>query len=164
MTKEFEQMVIDRAHRSATTYRVTSDAPYRFSDVGLFDFSHRIKEAVEGPLLALIEQRQEEGLTQFAKFQELQAENTRLREESFNWAQKYGDALEELAALKLKHEVACDTITRMQHEREMLHATLKKREAESAASGVEDANAFNLHHEEMLRLLEVATAQRGEWK
>ena len=70
----------------------------------------------------------------------------------------------ELATLKLKHEVACDTITRMQEQRKRHHADCVST-ADYTQFTVEAANEFNTHHEEMLQEIDkrdATIAQQAE--
>ena len=52
----------------------------------------------------------------------------------------------------IKHEVACDTINRMQQERNERHKNCVNA-ADYVAASVEEANTFNQHHEEMLQII-----------
>jgi len=65
--------------------------------------------------------------------------------------------------LKVKHAVACDTISRMKEDREMRHQNCvpSNQYVESTA---EAANEFNEHHETMLTRIAELEAQRDEYK
>lgn len=62
---------------------------------------------------------------------------------------------------RLKHDVACDTITRMQYERKERHKHCVKADDYVQATA-EAADEFNRHHEDMLRIIEAKDVQLTE--
>ena len=83
-------------------------------------------------------------------------EENKLREQLAAMTQERDD-------IALKHQVACDTISRMQQERQERHKNCVS-SAQYVAASIKDADTFNQHHEEMLQIIEQNEAQLAAYK
>jgi hypothetical protein len=111
-----------------------------------FTYADRLRAAIETPLRAEIEKYRGQWI------------DARLLQEELSAAQ------ERIKELATKHEVACNTITTMQQQREEYRRLLKKRDADCLAISTEDADEFNAHHEAMLSKIAALEAQLSALK